>query len=89
MICIKPARGYEKSYGSYRGSSIEISLTCACHSATWGGLAKRTGLTWEEEWPVYELCPTNHQEYRGMLVALDPDGQFIPRDTDGEGGPHA
>lgn len=74
QILVKPAKGYEKSMGSYAGSSTEIELTCDCHPHLWGGRAKRTGLTFVEGWPVYELNGTVHLEYRGRLLALAPDG---------------
>lgn len=69
-----PAHNYPTTY---RGSSTEIEFASAGHGHICGS-ARRTGLTLEEGWPVYELHSWAHPELNGWLVALSPAG-FVLR----------
>jgi hypothetical protein len=73
---ISPAHTYPATYSrSY--SEIEWYVIGHSHIC---GTGKRTGLTFEEEWPVYVLHSFLHPEYNGVQVALTIDG-FVKQES--------
>lgn len=71
MLNIRPHWTYPTTY---RGSWTEIEIRCECHPGMICGTGRRTGLTFDEEWPVYRLHSFTHPELNGASVALSPDG---------------
>lgn len=71
VVIIKPAHSYPYAFSA---SASMIEFVCACHSGLICGSAARTGLTVEEEWPVYALHSYLHPEYNDIRVALSPNG---------------
>lgn len=63
---------------TWLGSSTEVEFKCAEHGHICG-FGERTGLTFHEEWPVYELRSRSHPEVNGWLAALSPDGFVLQR----------
>ena len=76
-MIIKPAHPYPCTY---RESVSEIEFVCNCHRGRIiCGNARRTGLTVDEDWPVYALHSLWHPEYNDIRVALGPHGfVFLP-----------
>jgi len=74
VLIIKPAHSYPCAFGV---SASMIEFVCACHSGLICGSAARTGLTSDEEWPVYALHSLLHPEYDDVRVALSPDGFIL------------
>lgn len=73
-MILKPAHTYP--YTSKEAVSM-IEFVCNNHQGGICGRATRTGLTVDEDWPIYALHSSQHPEYDTIRVALKPTGFML------------